>query len=278
MITGAAKVAGVVGWPVAHSLSPLIHNAWIDALGLDAVSCRSPSAASASELSSRPFERRELSRPERDLPSQAAAFEIAERPRIERQWRERPTSASVRRAIDVFATTPMVRCLIAARDADRGRRDESPACSARERRRASGAARSLRQCGKCVVAARRAEALRSAMSRASRRFSFDELIEPSSDARLVINATSAGLNGEGDLPDMSAAPPRRRVHGHGLQAPSHRPSSRPPPPAAIPTVDGLAMLIGQARPSFEAFFGVPPPPPEVVDVRALCLAALGEAP
>ena len=39
-----------------------------------------------------------------------------------------------------------------------------------------------------------------------------------------------------------------------------------------PTADGLAMLIGQAAPSFEAFFGRPPPPD--VDVRALALKAL----
>jgi shikimate dehydrogenase len=38
-------------------------------------------------------------------------------------------------------------------------------------------------------------------------------------------------------------------------------------------VDGLAMLIGQAAPSFEAFYGRPPP--EGVAVRALCLKALG---
>ena len=38
------------------------------------------------------------------------------------------------------------------------------------------------------------------------------------------------------------------------------------------TVDGLAMLIGQARPSFQAFFGSPPP--EDLDVRALALAEL----
>ena len=38
------------------------------------------------------------------------------------------------------------------------------------------------------------------------------------------------------------------------------------------TVDGLAMLIGQAVPSFEAFFGQTPP--TNVDVRALALAAL----
>jgi shikimate dehydrogenase len=32
-ISGAALVAGVVGHPVRHSLSPLIHNAWIAAAG-----------------------------------------------------------------------------------------------------------------------------------------------------------------------------------------------------------------------------------------------------
>jgi shikimate dehydrogenase len=41
-------------------------------------------------------------------------------------------------------------------------------------------------------------------------------------------------------------------------------------------VDGLAMLIGQARPSFEAFFGQAPD--AGVDVRGLALKALGEAP
>jgi shikimate dehydrogenase len=39
------------------------------------------------------------------------------------------------------------------------------------------------------------------------------------------------------------------------------------------TVDGLEMLILQAKPSFEAFFGRAPP--KSVDVRALCIAALG---
>jgi shikimate dehydrogenase len=38
-------------------------------------------------------------------------------------------------------------------------------------------------------------------------------------------------------------------------------------------VDGLAMLIGQARPSFEAIFGIEPPP---IDVRTAALKALGE--
>ena len=36
-LTGAAVVAGVCGAPIRHSMSPLIHNAWIAAAGLDAV-------------------------------------------------------------------------------------------------------------------------------------------------------------------------------------------------------------------------------------------------
>jgi len=36
--TGASRVVGVIGDPIAHSLSPLLHNAAFDALGLDWVS------------------------------------------------------------------------------------------------------------------------------------------------------------------------------------------------------------------------------------------------
>ncbi|MCH8333937.1 shikimate dehydrogenase, partial [Candidatus Sumerlaeota bacterium] len=34
-ITGQTRIAGVIGWPVEHSLSPLMQNAAIRALGLD---------------------------------------------------------------------------------------------------------------------------------------------------------------------------------------------------------------------------------------------------
>jgi shikimate dehydrogenase len=42
-----------------------------------------------------------------------------------------------------------------------------------------------------------------------------------------------------------------------------------------PTVDGLEMLVRQAAPSFEAFFGRTAP--DSVDVRGLCLEAMGQA-
>jgi len=34
-ISGNARLAGVMGWPIAHSLSPRIHNYWLRELGID---------------------------------------------------------------------------------------------------------------------------------------------------------------------------------------------------------------------------------------------------
>ena len=34
-ITGAARLAGIMGWPVAHSRSPLLHGFWLDQNGID---------------------------------------------------------------------------------------------------------------------------------------------------------------------------------------------------------------------------------------------------
>lgn len=35
MISGHAKLAGVIGWPVSHSLSPKLHNYWLEQYGID---------------------------------------------------------------------------------------------------------------------------------------------------------------------------------------------------------------------------------------------------
>ncbi|MDE0204008.1 MAG: shikimate dehydrogenase, partial [Rhodospirillaceae bacterium] len=35
ILTGAARLAGVMGWPVAHSRSPRIHGYWLEEKGID---------------------------------------------------------------------------------------------------------------------------------------------------------------------------------------------------------------------------------------------------
>src|SRR5258706_9759578 len=34
-LTGKAKLAGIIGWPVTHSLSPVLHGHWLAEYGID---------------------------------------------------------------------------------------------------------------------------------------------------------------------------------------------------------------------------------------------------
>ena len=34
-LTGKAKLAGIIGWPVSHSLSPVLHGYWLEEYGID---------------------------------------------------------------------------------------------------------------------------------------------------------------------------------------------------------------------------------------------------
>jgi shikimate dehydrogenase len=89
----------------------------------------------------------------------------------------------------------------------------------------------------------------------------------------VVNATSAGL-ADDSTPDVPlAATPEGCVVMDMIYKPLLTPLLARAQALQRPTVDGLAMLIGQARPSFEAFFGQPPPAD--LDVRALALKAIG---
>jgi len=91
----------------------------------------------------------------------------------------------------------------------------------------------------------------------------------------VINATSAGLADQGRLDIPFEACPPDAVVMDMVYKPLKTPFLAQAEALGLATVDGLAMLIRQAAPSFEAFFGQSPPAD--VDVRALCLSVLEPA-
>jgi shikimate dehydrogenase len=92
------------------------------------------------------------------------------------------------------------------------------------------------------------------------------------DATLIVNATTLGLGG-GPGPEVPFDATPAAVVMDMVYRPLRTDFLARAAAAGHTAVDGLAMLIGQARPSFEALFGQPPPE---IDVRAICLAALGE--
>ena len=278
-ITGAAVVAGVAGAPVTHSLSPVIHNAWLEAAGLDGVyvpfavaperfdafvaGCRGGTIAGVNVTA--PFKERALELADvADAAAQAAGSANLLLFREDEVVEARNTDgAGLLHALSRQAPTLQLRSarvvVIGAGGAARG------------------AAATLLQAGVGELRVvnrtfQRARALAEPLGAAAQAYPWECLGEVFDDAALVVNATSAGT-GDGDpldppwasaapgavAMDMTYAPLRTRF----LSGATER---------GLTAVDGLEMLIGQARPSFEAFFGIPAP--EQVDVRALALSAL----
>jgi len=86
---------------------------------------------------------------------------------------------------------------------------------------------------------------------------------------LVVNASSLGMQGQAPLAfDWSHAPPRSIAYDI-VTAPLVTPLLDTARASGHRTIDGLAMLIGQAAAAFEKFFGEAPPRQFDAELRAL---------
>jgi shikimate dehydrogenase len=86
---------------------------------------------------------------------------------------------------------------------------------------------------------------------------------------LIVNASPLGMAGQPPLAfDFSHAPPGSVVYDI-VTHPVETPLLQAARAAGFRTIDGLAMLIGQAAAAFEKFFGQPPPRQHDAELRAL---------
>ncbi len=281
MISGQTLVAGVVGWPVRHSMSPLIHNHWLQAGGVDGVYVAfSPPKDGFSAFASGlrggairglnvtlPFKEQALSLASglgdqvSDIARLSGAanlvlFDADGSVRVDNTDGEGLLYAFARQAPSLnLKAAPVV--ILGAGGAARG----------------AAAALILAGVPRVHIVNRtleKAQSIASALGPKVQAFDQAQAESAFDGAGAVINATSLGLGG-GEGP---AVPWQSVSEGTVFMDMVYRPLETDFLAEARArghqTVDGLDMLIGQARPSFEAFFGVPPPPS--VDVRALALA------
>jgi len=278
-ITGATAVAGVAGSPVSHSLSPLIHNAWIEAAGLDAVYV--PFAPPADRFShfaeglrggavrglnvTLPFKEAAL----------GVAHEIGERA-------ERAGAANllifnddgsiVADNVDGLGLLGALAAQVPGFDPRAG-----PAVVMGAGGAARGAASALIMAGAPEVrlvnrTLARAEVVAGAVGGNSKAFPLDQAAQAFDGVALVVNATSVGVASDDALNLPLEGIPVKAVMMDMTYTPLITPFLSKAKLLGHPIVDGLEMLVRQAEPSFEAFFGRVPPPG--VDVRALCVEAL----
>jgi shikimate dehydrogenase len=274
-ISGATAVAGVVGAPIRHSLSPRLHNAWLAAAGIDAVyvafSTRADRfAAFVDGLRggtvlglnvTAPFKAEALILA--DTASDAAARAGAANLLLfgedgslaaENTDGEGFLAAFAAQAAG-FDPTAWPAVILGAGGAARG----------------AAAALLAAGCPEVRIACRdpvKGEALTRELGGRARLAAPGRVTAGLEPRVSLINATPAGLEAAAAARvDPMALPPGAVVMDM-VYAPLETPLLLAARRRGLATVDGLAMLIGQARPSFTALFGAPPPP---IDVRALAL-------
>ncbi len=280
-ISAATRVAGVAGAPVRHSLSPLIHNAWIRATGIDAAYLAFAPPPGGFEAFARGLRGGAIDGLNVTAPFKEDALALAD-----------AVSGRARRAgsanLLLFGPDGEIRAdntdgagLLHAFHTQAPGFDPTagPAVILGAGGAARGAAAAFLDAGAPIVriinrTAARGQALAAHFGDRAQAGALSDFKTILSTAQALINATPQGFNGLGaPAVDLSGAPPTcvvmdmvyRPIRTGLLLSAAAR---------GLRTVDGLEMLIGQARPSFEAFFGQPPPD---IDVRVLALAALGDA-
>ncbi len=266
-LTGAGKIAGVVGWPIRHSLSPLLHGYWLDELKVDGALVplaipREDFARTVLALRRAGFTGVNVT-----VPHKEAAFALADVTdaaaemagaanllifhadgRIEgRNTDTVGLRESLRENMESLKGKTVV--LLGAGGAARGGLLALDALNA-------GRIHLLnRSPGK---AAQLAMALKTAVKSDIQPGALEDWANVAGHADLIVNSTSAGMKGQPPL-DLDLALLRKdAVVLDIVYNPLETPLLKTAKARGLKTIDGLGMLMHQAAPSFEAFFGVRP--------------------
>jgi shikimate dehydrogenase len=262
-MTENRKASCVIGWPVEHSRSPLIHNYWIKELGLDADYRREAVPPErfddfASHLAEHGYVGANVT-----VPHKEAALAVA-RP----DKRAQAVGAANTLWLDdgdLYATNTDVDGFIASLDAgcdtwDRGLQTAVVLG-------AGGAARAVvfglieRGVTQILLANRtpaRAQALADQFGKSVKVIPWSDVNHLLAAAELLVNATSLGMDGQPPLNvDLSGLVPSAVV-ADIVYAPLDTALLQAARKRGLRTVDGLGMLLHQAVGGFERWFGVRP--------------------
>ena len=275
--SGAAAVAGVTGWPVAHSLSPRLHGHWLCRHGIDGLYAPFPIAPDALEAALRGLAAAGLAGLNVTLPHKEAVCalcdrldETAQRLGAANTLVFRPDGAIEGRNTDVFGFAESLRA--------HGHGPGGTAVVLGAGGAARAAVLALQRMGYGPIrlanrTAARAEAVAAALGPGVETVPWAERAAALAGAALLVNATALGMAGRPALDLPLHDLPAQALVADIVYTPLETPLLAAARRRGCRTVDGLGMLLHQARPGFRAWFGVDP----VVD-DDLRRAVLGASP
>jgi shikimate dehydrogenase len=264
-LTGKARIAGVLGWPVGHSRSPRLHGFWLAQHKIDGAYIPLPVAPENFERAVRALPMLGFAGANVTVPHKQAALRLADA------------------VDDVARRIGAVNTLIVGGD---GRfsatntdafgfienlRQGAPGFSAR---RGPAVVLGAGGSARAVVAAliddgapeirlvnrtlERAQDLAAQLGGPVKPVSWADRSEALRGAALVVNTTTQGMTGQPPL-DLALDPlPKTALVNDIVYVPLVTDLLARAAGRGNPTVDGLGMLLHQARPGFAAWFGVMP--------------------
>jgi shikimate dehydrogenase len=261
-LTGAARVAGVMGWPVKHSRSPRLHGFWLAKYGIDGAYV--PLAVNPDELGTalralRPlgFAGVNLTVPHKELalPLLDHVDPLARRIGAANTIIVRADGSLEGRNSDAFGFIQNVRSNAPGWSPD----------AAAVVIGAGGAARAIVVAlldegvrAVRVVNRTRARAARLADEFGIVPYDWGDWRAALDSAGLLVNTTTQGMAGEPALDINLDALPTQAVVNDIVYVPLETPLLAAARRRGNRVVDGLGMLLHQARPGFHAWFGVDP--------------------
>jgi shikimate dehydrogenase len=281
MISGRARLAGVMGWPVAHSLSPLLHNHWLERHGLDGAYVPLPVRPEDLALAFRALPRLGFRGWNVTVPHKEAAFALTDRHDPAAARMKAVNTVLVHEDGTLEGRNTDGAGFLASLVAARGAVPAGPAVIVG----AGGAARAV---AAALVAAgtrelrivNRTQERAAALARDLGAWSgarievvpWAERASALAAAVLLVQATDQGMAGRAPLDLPLQGLPAAAVVTDLVYAPLATPLLQAARARGNPTVDGLGMLLHQAAPGFAHWGGLVP---EVdAAARALLLAAL----
>ena len=260
ILTGHARLAGVLGWPIAHSRSPRLHGFWLERHGIDGAYLPLPVrperfADAVRALAALGFRGANVT-----IPHKEAAFAVCDS--VDRSAHR---AGAVNTLVfhdgriegsntDGFGFLENLRAAMPGWSAAAG---PAVVLGAGGSARAIAAALLDAGCPRLTLVNRtpvRAEALARTLGGpitvAER--------APLAEAALLVNTTSLGMQGQPPLEIDLASLPAAAVVADIVYVPLETPLLAQARARGLAAVAGLGMLLHQARPGFEAWFGVAP--------------------
>jgi shikimate dehydrogenase len=262
-IRGTTRIAGLMGWPVRHSRSPRLHGYWLAVHGIDGAYVPLPVPPQKLETALRALPALGFVGANLTVPHKAPGLALVDR-----------VNPVARRAGAINTVVVAADGTLEGRNTDAfgflaALQQDAPSWLAEKPAVIIGAGGSARAVVVALIDAgvaeirianrtrKKAEALAD-LGAAVQVVDWEKRAASLDGAGLVVNTTTLGMSGQPSLELDLKALPTDAVVNDIVYSPLETPLLAAARSRGNPVVDGLGMLLHQARPAFHAFFGIDP--------------------